>query len=275
MESLKFKAGIYGDETKLYNYEEDLGEDYETGVVNMTNPIFASSMQVWDNDAFDNPANALSYFPPLIPAIWKEDAFSGLNIDNTQWRPQEKSDRYLPRIFYYGLESTNGLSFIVTNNPNTTVNAGSQAEVWSSKRFSGAVLDQYAYIPRATFIDFSERIHQFTLRPSLSFTDQTFVAPSQFTANTVPGLYRVYYKNMIEQLKKAPRIRTVYVDLKISDILTLDMKKLVYLDGSWWRINKISEYSPAKNIATKVELIQWIEDIGRPVQNGVTIQYDD
>tara|TARA_R110000824_G_scaffold397267_3_gene599866 strand:+ start:11649 stop:15683 length:4035 start_codon:yes stop_codon:yes gene_type:complete len=275
MESLNFKAGIYGDETKLYNYEEDLGEDYETGVVNMTNPIFASSMQIWDNDAFDNVANALPFFPPLIPAIWNEDAFSGLNIDNTQWRPLVKMDKYLPRIFYYSLESTNGTSTIITNNPNTTVNAGSQAEMWSSKRSNGTVLGQYAFIPRATFIDFDERIHQFTLRPSLSFTDQTFIAPSQFTANTVPGLYRVYYKNMIEQLKKAPRIRTVYIDLKISDILTLDMKKLVYLDGSWWRINKISEYSPAKNIPTKVELIQWIEDIGRPVQNGVTIQYDD
>ena len=172
-------------------------------------------------------------------------------------------------------KNINGISTIITNNPNTTVNAGSQAEAWSSKRSNGSVQSPYTFIPRATFIDFDERIHQFTLRPSLSFTDQTFVAPSQFTANTVPGLYRVYYKNMIEQLKKAPRIRTIYIDLKISDILTLDMKKLVYLDGSWWRINKISEYSPAKNIPTKVELIQWIEDIGRPVQNGVTIQYDD
>ena len=63
----------------------------------------------------------------------------------------------------------------------------------------------------------------------------------------------------MEQLKSNPRIRTAQINLHIKDILNLDMRKLVYLDGSWWRINKIVDFSPAKNETTKVELIQWVE----------------
>ena len=95
----------------------------------------------------------------------------------------------------------------------------------------------------------------------MSFTDESFEAPDSTTTNTVPGLYTTYYKNMIEQLKRAPRIRKVWVNLKISDILNLDMRKLIHLDECWWRINRIVGFSPAKNEATQVELIQWI-DVG-------------
>jgi hypothetical protein len=76
---------------------------------------------------------------------------------------------------------------------------------------------------------------------------------------------------MIEQLKQSPRIRTVYINLKITDILNLDVRKLVYLDDSWWRINKVSEYSPANNQSTAVELIQWLDVGFYPLYSGSTI----
>ena len=49
------------------------------------------------------------------------------------------------------------------------------------------------------------------------------------------------------------------MNLKSQDIINLDFRKLIFFDGSLWRINKIVDYSPAKNITTKVEVIQWFE----------------
>ena len=64
---------------------------------------------------------------------------------------------------------------------------------------------------------------------------------------------------MFEMFKLNPRVRTVYVDLKISDIINLDFRKLIYIDGCYWKLNKISDYMPNKNQSTKVELIEWVE----------------
>ena len=64
---------------------------------------------------------------------------------------------------------------------------------------------------------------------------------------------------MIKQLSKSPRIREVNVNLNIKDIINLDLRRLVFFQGSMWRINKVVDFSPAKNKTTKVELIQWLE----------------
>jgi len=81
-------------------------------------------------------------------------------------------------------------------------------------------------------------------------------ATGVYTAyQTGRGLYDTYYRNMIEMLKINPRLRTVFVDLKVSDIINLDFRELVYIDGVYWRINRIVDYMP--NNTTKVELIEW------------------
>jgi len=71
------------------------------------------------------------------------------------------------------------------------------------------------------------------------------------------GLYHTYYKNMIEMIKENPRIRTVAINLNTKDIVNLDLRKLVYIDGTYWKINKIIDYSPAAIKTTKVELLKW------------------
>ena len=70
------------------------------------------------------------------------------------------------------------------------------------------------------------------------------------------GLFQNYYQEMIEMAKDNGRVRTVYIDLKISDIVNLDFRKLVYMDGTYWRINKIIDYQPNNNHPTQVELVQ-------------------
>ena len=73
------------------------------------------------------------------------------------------------------------------------------------------------------------------------------------------GLFETYYKNMFEMFKAKPRLRTVYIDLKTTDIINLDFRKLVYIDGVYWRINKVVDYQPNKNQPTKVELVEWLQ----------------
>ena len=72
------------------------------------------------------------------------------------------------------------------------------------------------------------------------------------------GLFQTYYKQMIEMIKENPRVRTLQVNLKIKDIINLDLRKLVYIDGDYWRINKVADYAPLTNKTTKVELVKWI-----------------
>ena len=193
--------------------------------------------------------------PVLIPNLWNEDCESGVGVANTQFRPSTVIEGFVPRIFYYAMESVSS-----TTLPNGPVNPGGEQTYWTWGSPSGIYNNVQAY-PRATFVDWDESFHGLTLRPSLSFADETFIALGQSWENHVPGLYTVYYKNMIEQLKKAPRIRKVWVNLKVSDILNLDMRQLIHLDECWWRINRIVGFSPSNNQSTQIELIQWL-DVG-------------
>jgi len=119
---------------------------------------------------------------------------------------------------------------------------------------NGLVIDTKT--PRATFVDWdNDSGNKFT---NLSYNDEIINPPTTSTSTTVEGLYSVYWKKMIDQLKANPRIRVMFLNLNSSDIATLDLSKLVYINGTYWRINKIIDYAPLKNTTTKVEFIQWI-----------------
>jgi hypothetical protein len=48
---------------------------------------------------------------------------------------------------------------------------------------------------------------------------------------------------------------TAYFDLNELDIQTLKLNDKIYIDNSWWNINKIADYNANNNQLTKVELI--------------------
>ena len=70
---------------------------------------------------------------------------------------------------------------------------------------------------------------------------------------------------MIEMAKSNPRIKTLYVNLKLSDVVNLDLRKLVYIDGYYYRLNRIIDYKPNNNQTTKVELVLWDDKSYFPV----------
>ena len=71
------------------------------------------------------------------------------------------------------------------------------------------------------------------------------------------GLYYHFYSRMVEQLKQKPRIKNVYLKLDKKDVAVLDFQKLIYLDGLYYRINKIVDFKPHLKESTKVELVEY------------------
>ena len=94
--------------------------------------------------------------------------------------------------------------------------------------------------------------HQ-TVDYNLSFADirHETVVNGTYTKS---GLYSNYYTRMVEQLRNNPRIKVVYINLEKSDIQKLDFRKLVFIDGIYYRINKIIDFKPHHKESTKVEL---------------------
>tara|TARA_R110002033_G_scaffold52148_4_gene99344 strand:+ start:1906 stop:4869 length:2964 start_codon:yes stop_codon:yes gene_type:complete len=230
-----------GNEYNFYNYFEELGENYNKGITKFENPVFSSTWNDWDVSVKN-----LTDSPPLLPVINKSQSLYGWDLlYMNSWdivRPN-KMYNYNPRILLYQ-------GYVLSpNDANLTTG-------WQySPTFAGGVV-QDDKTPRATFVDWdNDSGNRFT---NLSFNDEIIQPPTTSTATTVEGLYSVYWKNMIEQLKSNPRIRSMYINLNSSDIATLDLSKLVYINGSYWRINKVVDYAPLKNITTKVEFIQWI-----------------
>ena len=87
------------------------------------------------------------------------------------------------------------------------------------------------------------------------FTDDT----NPDTTHRLRGLFYNFYNRMFKQLKARPRIRITYFKLDYDDILRLDFRRLVFLEGTYYRINKIVDYRPHKIESTKVELMEFFD----------------
>ena len=234
LESINKDPALKNPKTLWYSYYENIGISFKKGITEFENPVFSPTQQEHDDDltSFLNPC--------LIPVMWEEPSIVGDLGSGTNPSRPDKGFEFAPRIAYY-------------HGDNYTPNIGNIITRWT-KAIGSSFTQSLVTYPRATFVDWEDPTF-----PSLSYDDET-VTPANTTVSTnVEGLYSVYWKNMIEQLKEAPRIRKATINLKIKDILSLDMRKLIYLEGSWWRINKIMDFSPAKKETTKAELIQWIE----------------
>lgn len=112
----------------------------------------------------------------------------------------------------------------------------------------------------STFIDRHNYSNQFGLSYGNYWAKDYDPTTNAYTAvgNQVgKGLYSRYYQPMIDNMLNNPKLRECYIDLKIKDILNLDFRKLVYIDGVYYRLIKVVDYKPHLNIPTKVELHQW------------------
>jgi hypothetical protein len=80
------------------------------------------------------------------------------------------------------------------------------------------------------------------------------------TAVTAANLFNGYWSEYIAEITdKDSKLLTCSVKLNEVDIYNLDFSKLIYIDGSLWRLNKVLDYNPMDFNVTKVELLKVIE----------------
>lgn len=234
-----FKAE--GAQNYFFNYYETLGTQFPKGLKAFKNPVFASTWTDWDADSCSNSG----VNPKLTPIINKELSVFGMGVVPHPTRPA-KIDKYVPRILKYKgwVKGDNHANFMTK---------------WNRFQLVGGVFSSpgSSYSPRATFVDWeSTSTERFG---NLSFNNEAINPPTTNTWAEVKGLYDIYWEKMINQLRENPRTRTYFINLTMNDILTMDLSKLVYIDGVYWKINKIIDFSPASKQLTKVELVQWTD----------------
>ena len=93
----------------------------------------------------------------------------------------------------------------------------------------------------------------------------TFATPKEIyygfqTGWTDSNLFTKYHYNTFREITdKNSKMLTGYFDLSPVDIKNFDFRDRIYIDGQYWRINKIEDYNPAGRGLTKVELINWLD----------------
>ncbi len=71
--------------------------------------------------------------------------------------------------------------------------------------------------------------------------------------------FNVYWSPyMAEITDKDSKLLTCYMKLNSADVFDLDFSKLIYVDGSYWRLNKIEDWNAAEPDVCKVELLRLI-----------------
>jgi hypothetical protein len=86
---------------------------------------------------------------------------------------------------------------------------------------------------------------------------QVFFTTSSYTA---ANLFAGYWSEYIAEITdKDSKLLTCSLKLNEIDIYNLDFSKLIHIDGSLWRLNKVIDYNPMDFNVTKVELLKVIE----------------
>jgi hypothetical protein len=269
-----------------YPYFESFSDEFERGTTTFENPFFAGTMTVKDRDSVQGQTD-----PPFISALWQEKESGGTTSQN-DWERPVKGYGFLPRLLYWKKYSPNSEFDVATQNSITPKRATVQNWDGNTETIianinmplhvnyntppTGGVLSNV--YPQATSVNRDDSTSLVLTYGNVWVRDYT-EQPSSIGVYTKPytvgiGLYERFYKNMIEMIINNPRVRTLHLNLNISDISNLDIKKLVYIDGVYWRINKVIDYKPQSNGTTKVELVEWV-DMGVPESTAPTLNQND
>ena len=230
-----------------YPYQETLPKTFEKGESKYENPFFAGTYNAKDQDTTGSGKLDTAF----SACLWQE-----ITDPTYSYRP-DKGYEFLPRLLYWNKYSP--------ANPSPFSQKQASIQTWASTIdvvHAGSPVSPSPFLsdiyPQATSYnkdDSSSPILSYGNVNVRDYDDATGVYTSYAAGK---GLFATYYKNMFDMLKAKPRLRTVYVDLKVVDIINLDFTKLIYIDGVYWRVNKVVDYQPNKNESTKVELIEWI-----------------
>jgi len=228
-----------------YPYQETLPKTFEKGESKYENPFFAGTFNGKDQDTISNSSFNDTVFSACL---WTE-----ITNPTYSYRP-DKGYEFLPRLLYWNKYSPDPCN--LNSKRAFTQNWANSIGIVSAGVTGSSGLLSTIY-PQATSINRDDSSSPILSYGNVNVRDYDDVTKDYTSYSSGKGLFATYYKNMFEMLKEKPRLRTVYIDLKVKDIINLDFTKLIYIDGVYWRINKVVDYQPNKNQSTKVELIEW------------------
>ena len=258
---------------------------FQDGEYIVENKFFSPTFNFREAEYIDNTgSNALGFgSTPTIPLYHTE--YSELDQNHNIDRPEKNWDlgaRILCTVPY--LDGSSARKY------KTHRDGGNSAYSFAPNDSLQADSDYYAYFCRANFIHFDSLNYigttsngnyqasigtydgtEYFVDPNLSFNNVTH--QQQTGSHTQKGLVHYFHNTMLEQLKNKPRIKVVYVNLDYTDILRLDFRKLVYIDGVYYRINKITDFKPHKNESTKIELTEFWDLGAKPISGDVMDVY--
>ena len=129
------------------------------------------------------------------------------------------------------------------------LNAGTTLTTYNDYGYAG-----HLYFDTASFT-------QYNLNPT---SDINFGAPAEIYFRvqqyTPANLFNSYWSEYIAEITdKDSKLLTAQIKLNDTDIYNLDFGKLLYIDGSLWRLNRIIDYNPIAMQTTKCEFLKVIE----------------
>ena len=101
--------------------------------------------------------------------------------------------------------------------------------------------------------------------PDAPTSDLNFGVPKEiyFTLSSqypTANMYNAFWSSYVAEITdKDSKLLSCYLYLKLTDIFSLDFSKLIYIDGSLWRLNKVIDYNPTVPNSTRCEFLKVIE----------------
>ena len=231
-----------------YPYKETLSDEFERGVTTFENPFFAGTFNAKDRDVSKTPD------PAYNACLWQEKEDGGFISPNDLGRPSKGYD-FLPRLLYWKKYSPNlGGAFCIKYAVAQLFNSTYKG-IFAKSGATNVVSTVY---PQATSINRDDASSMVLSYGNVYVTDYDDATNTYSDAVIKEGLFQTYYYNLVNMLKQNPRVRNVNINLSIKDIVNLDFRKLIYIDGVYWRINKIKDFNPLTKSTTKVELVEWV-----------------
>jgi len=250
----------------VYPKQIDLPNTYPAGETIFENPFFAGTYDSQNYGAGDTNVYGVNAY---TASLWKA----------SYWYTSTKGYEFKPRMLFYNKmtmpvqhaplwqgfrASWKGLTSFLFGHKRIQV---SPTDAIAQNQYSNGIngLLPNAIYTTATFINRYDFSNQFGLSYGNYWAKDYDPATNAYTAvgsQVGVGLYDRYYKPMVEGLQARPKLRVCYMDLKITDIVKLDFRKMIYLDGVYYKLVKVIDFQPHKNQPTKVELHQFSPQSG-------------
>lgn len=255
----------FEDSGDVYPKILDLSDVYPAGDTVFENPFFAGT---YDSRAFGAGQTQVNGQNFYTSCLWT----------NSNWYNSPKGYDFAPRMLVYNkmiMPSTpdpmfQGFRAEIGDASGSYLFTSKKVQISDVTTLSQSIMSNNipianSFYTSATFSNRYDYTKQFGLSYGNYWTKD--YDPSTNAYNIVgdqvgKGLFERYYKTMIDGFLGAPKVRMCSIDLKMNDINKLDFRKMIYIDGVYYKLVKVLDYQPHMNVPTKVELHQWSPNAG-------------